>query len=243
MLMCLALSLFAFRRTSSVAMKRLYIASMLLTAVTVPLTLVRSVWIAGGLLFLLEVVGFKRARANLLIAASIFLATIFYASSNPDLPLQSYLTGRGLEIGIAFDQRLELLQTAWHSFLSSPLVGFGFEEARYQGSQAGLTRVASHNTFLTMLCGFGLVGMTPLILAWAAVLINSVRDYFRLSAGHWGREWLFAAWGALLVFFVVASSVDFTIIPVGLMYFYMVMGLLTRTTEICGISPVQEAPA
>ena len=244
-LMCLALSLFAFRRTDSRALKVLYGAAILLAAVTVPFTLVRSTWVAGGLLFLLEMVGFKRMRVNLLIIGAFLVIIIGYISSRTDLPLGQSLVRRVLsqQLQVPFDHRVELSRTAWESFLRSPIAGVGLEEARYQGSLLGVQGVHSHNTFLTILSGIGLIGVAPLVLAWAVILVSSIRDYFRLPAGHWGREWLFALWGAVLVFFVVASAVDFTIIPVALVFFYLVMGLISRTPDFCAISPVQEVSA
>ena len=244
-LMCLALSLSAFRRTDSRALKVLYGAAILLAAITVPLTLVRSTWVAGGLLFLLEMVGFKRMRVNLLIIGTFLVVIIWYISSRTDLPLGQSLVRRVLsqQLQVPFDHRVELSRTAWESFLRSPIAGVGLEEARYQGSLLGVQGVHSHNTFLTILSGIGLIGVAPLVLAWAVILVSSIRDYFRLPAGHWGREWLFALWGAVLVFFVVASAVDFTIIPVALTFFYMVMGLISRTADICTALPVHEASA
>ena len=242
-LMCVALSLFAFRRTNSTPMKGLYGASMLLAVVTVPLTLVRSTWVAGGLLFLLEMVGFKRMRVNLLRIGVILAIIIFYISSRPDLLLGQSLARRARTQQAQLDYRVEMTQTAWESFTRSPVVGFGLKESRMQGSIRGLGVRSSHNTFLTVLSGTGLVGMVPLVLAWAVILASSIRDYFRLPAGHWGREWLFALWGAALVFFVVASAVDFTIIPVALVFFYVVMGLISRTPDVCTVLPVQETSA
>ena len=72
---------------------------------------------------------------------------------------------------------------------------------------------SSHNTFLTVLCELGVVGIVLLVTPWTLLLFYALRPAIRKSE----NSWLLAGWmGVLLVYVVNASFVDmrfFSLIP------------------------------
>jgi O-antigen ligase len=198
---------------------------------TVFFTYVRSTYLASIAVLIVIASFYRHWRRPIIFSfAVVALVGLLGWSEISQTPAFS---GRILNLA-TFNERTLLFSSQMDALIKSPLVGYGVETARYMGTIWDQV-FSSHNTFVTLLLGFGIVGAAPFFLALLSVVSNSVRLFRLLPSDHPGCRFLASTWAVMLAYITVANSVDFTVIPVAPMMFYVAAGLAMNADRLFGV--------
>jgi O-antigen ligase len=202
---------------------------------TLALTASRSSWLYLILLPALALVVYRREKGEsgwllkngaMLIAAFIALQFVLpilltFTSASPTMPGEQLVAKAG-----GNSVRLQLLEVAWKTFLTSPWLGVGFGQYDWhdfllaEQIQHGLGRTThAHNLFAQIMAEGGLAGLIIVVAGLGAWWKNS-------RGASWSAEqwWLFALLGILFIH----SMLEY---PLWYAYFLGLAALLLGMTE------------
>ena len=247
------LSLFLFRLEKGIVARAILLISIILSIIGAVISLSRGAWFAVALsLTALAIVYLIHGRikpANLLGLFLIGIIT-FYALNN------YFFTEHGaskfetrFEEGVSFEDnaggRFDIWLVGWKMFADAPLWGHGFESFSYNfmtyadnSHMGGIHHredKSPHNSFVGIITQLGLIGF----LLFMAVLFSVFRIIWQLWRQKQVNVPALAAVSALIVFILIANSVDYS---VDRKYLWYSLCIITLIAEYWKNDQVTELP-
>jgi len=217
-------SMYGLRFVHSRVVRMIYRVLFVGIFITVALTYVRAAYLAVGALWLMMLLFTRQYRRELILLVLVGGVLVYYK-----LPLilerfPGFVT-RVQDVDAVHTtmfHREQIFRMQLYYWLQSPFIGHGLEIAREVGP------IRSHNTFMTLLMGLGMIGALPFLLGILAIVGSSITMYRRLPPHHPGRQMIPYLWGAVLVYLIQANSVDLSLSPHVTSYFFLSLGLLAQ---------------
>lgn len=201
--MCSALPLgiFAAKHCVSRVARVAFALGVIILFVAIFATFSRSVVIALTVVLIGIAVHELRSRPRsfwllgILIAMGLMLAPRYYWERVVDLPNALRDTTQDWSVYT----RLLALQTAWEMFLDHPLTGVGLGNFLGASAYRLFVRIVVHNTYLEILVGTGIVGLSLFL----AMLGSGLRHAIAGARRGWSRH---PAWMPALSYYVTLSA-------------------------------------
>ncbi|MDH4037038.1 MAG: O-antigen ligase family protein [Candidatus Krumholzibacteria bacterium] len=198
----LPLGLFGARNSREPWLRAAFIAGVILLIIGIFSTFSRSVVVpfaAIALAVLVREVHSKRSWVFLLLltVAGIVLTPRYYWDRV--MALRDVASGSQKDWSVY--TRWLAMTTAWELFLKHPLTGVGLGNFIVAGAYKVFLRIVAHNTYLEILVGTGIFGLTTFL--W--ILAAGIRSAVAGARHHWASQ---PAWVRSLCFYVALSAVS-----------------------------------
>lgn len=206
--MCSALPLgiFAAKHCVSRVARVAFALGVIVLFVAIFATFSRSVVIAMTVVLIGVAVHELRSRPRsfwllgVLIAMGLMLAPRYYWDRVVDLPNALRDTTQDWSVYT----RLLALQTAWEMFLDHPLTGVGLGNFLGASAYRLFVRIVVHNTYLEILVGTGIVGLSMFLALLGSGLRHAVAGARRRWTAH-------PAWMQSLSYYVMLSALSISL--------------------------------
>jgi O-antigen ligase len=183
----------------------------------------------------------RRSRLmGLGVSALIALTLLFFW---PQIRASSVYTSR-FDQRQNIEERLVLQEVSIKLAEKKPILGWGydsFDRVKYDVPVPTTSipleevlKTTSHDTFLTIVVEFGVVGLLLFVLPWAVILVRALRAARAPSSARW---FLVAGVGSILVIGINGGTLDYRFFSFIPMIAWLFLGLLRRQLDSESAAP------